>query len=230
MIIAENVSFSRYEGIQGRSRYDAVDDYFRYEVDGNIICTDDDGNIILLTPEGDVAHIGKVPMLESGAGDPEFWLDDNKGLHVKYMIFCDNDHHHSGTEEKVIDCSFAKWKPQIERNKLIQFLSRELEAFGDGSYRNLYRISNYTDRDKIDINVRVIKYGYNYLTREEGCYTIRLEPVNGRYEITDNESAKYKDVRLFYGGEGTTPVQKALDKYKAYDNEKEDEEYDEPDR
>ena len=222
MTIREGVSYSSYRGITDRSRYDAVDDYFRYEVDGNIICTDDekdishDGNIILLTPEDDAVIIGSVPRLESGAGKPRFRLD-GKELHCEYKVFYDNDHHHAGWEEEVIDCSFEKWEPQIRKNKLMLFLSQKLKACSSGSLRNSFDITDYSDSDQIDINVDVVRYGYMYMTKDSNYYTIVLRPNDsGQYEIVDSEDTPaYKDAVMFYDGSGIGPVQKALEKFYA---------------
>lgn len=217
-IVKEKCSYSRYRGITDSFRYDAINDYFKYEVDGNIICTDTekdidfDGNIILLTPKGEVVHIGTVPLLEDGAGNPSFRLDSDGMLHVKSKVFYDNSHHHSGYEEEVIDCHFTEErKVKIRQNKMMLYLSQTLKPFTGGSYGNRFRI--YPDKDGgIEIKVNLLKWGYRHYSKTEKNISIRLKCEDGSYHVKD-EDILYDEEHLFSGERGIKPVIKALEQF-----------------
>lgn len=225
MILKENVSYSRYRGIDDSSRYDAVDDYFKYYVDGNLICTDNemdinhDGNIILITPDGDVAHIGFVPTLEEGAGKPRYRMDQNGFLHCEYRIFLDNDHHHSDIVKEVIDCHLTdEYMATIRRNKVILYLSRNLKAARG------CRISySYSSRkDTIEMHIRVNKPVSRWRTDRQG-FSLELGYKNGMYISTASQEVMEKAGRyhLFEtditGSDrlGFNPVDVMLEKYYA---------------
>ena len=193
--------------------------HFRYEVDGNIICTDTEedifckGNIILLTPEGDVLHIGEVPQLEGGAGVPCFNLDSDGMLHMKCKVFYDNDHHHCGYEEDVIDCHMTDDRSsRIRQNKVMLYLSKNLRAYSVGAYRHTYEI--YRDGNGINISFHYFKWGYRHYGKTERYLSFVLGDEDGRYRLQD-DPAQYADTRLFVGGMGLGPVIKALDEYYA---------------
>lgn len=195
------VSYSRYKGVEWE--YALSDRYFAEMVNGNLICTDKecdcdaDGNICLVTPDLEVYHIGRVPQLEAGAGKPVFIFNDVE-LIVRYLAFCDNDHHHGEVMEERVSLCLTK-EMVIEKTllKATYFLKKNCyRAYFGGSYRNTCDF--FTDRQNRRIEIcgeQLKKVGRNfsnakkeytqYLSFTEDGWVL-LSDKNGDNPVLDN--------------------------------------------
>ncbi len=246
MVRMENISYGSYiSGKWGERPYSAVDDYFWKEVDGNIICTDNqcdidhDGNILLITPEKDCLIIGRIPMLEEGAGNVRCSFDDDNNLVLEYRVFLDNSHHHSDVIRERIDTKLTPERMiQIESDRLKENLYMGLKdiLFNGGSIANTdLRIWDRADKT---FEVRILHKEYNrYCLNQNRSDTVhivfRRNPINhpnGRYEISDEHGLydyeRVKDWKFFKAGDrddgkGITRIQHLLDAYYGIDYEEE---------